>query len=82
MFRQLKQAISNALAAPGRFIEACNTLTEATRQQTKALGVISCDAVLHHQESVQAIAGVEKHLKYLAASERNNNQRAGHKVKE
>jgi hypothetical protein len=69
--------IKNVFAMPGKFIEACNALTEATRQHTEALGVLSADAVVHHQESVQAIAAVEKHVKYIAHSERHRNQREG-----
>lgn len=68
-FRNIYFAIVHALAAPGRFIQACNELSEATRQQTAALGIISADLVLQLE-----------HLQYLSQSERSRNQREGRRV--
>jgi hypothetical protein len=67
IFRELKAAIIDALAVPGRFIEACNTLSEVTRDQTNTI------------EAMHAtIASLEKSVKYLEVSRRRELQRAGH----
>jgi hypothetical protein len=80
-FRAIWYSINNVLAAPGRFIEAANALSSSVQEQTRAiealhtdvlnaLGTMSADAVLHHQELV-------KHVRYLALSENKRNQREG-----
>lgn len=59
IFKQLKQAFA-------AFIETCKALTDASREQTKAVTALQT-----------ALKGVEQHTKYLAHSERQRNEREG-----
>lgn len=59
VFKQLKAGLQH-------FIETCKALTEASREQTKAVTALQ-----------NTIAAVEQHTKYLAHSERQRNQREG-----
>ena len=62
ILKQVKQAFTT-------FIKTCNVLTEASREQTKAVTALQ-----------NTIAAVEQHTKYLAHSERHRNQREGRGV--
>ena len=63
--------IKHVVAMPGRFIEACNTLAEATNRNTEAICAM-------HRELLSPIKAVEAHTKYVADSERRELQRRGH----
>src|SRR5262249_20885228 len=66
MFKRLK----NVLAMPGRFIEACQTLAEATDRNTEAVRAM-------HRDLLNTIKSVEKHTQYLATSEEHRLRREG-----
>ena len=66
MFRQLRAIIADALAMPGRFIDACNLLSEKTHAQTEAL------EALH-----TTLKAIEKSAKYIATSEEHRMRREG-----
>jgi hypothetical protein len=79
--RSIWQSINDAIAAPGRFIKAANTLSSSVQEQTrsveafrsdvlKAIRGLSADGAVHHQELV-------KQVRYLAQSEHKRNQREG-----
>jgi hypothetical protein len=66
-------------AAWHTFISTFTELAAALRQQTSAIEQATSTAERRHQELLAAVAAVEIHAKYTAASERSKLQRAGHK---
>ena len=64
------QTIKHVLAMPERFIEACNTLAEATDRNTEAVNAM-------HRDLLPPIKSVERHTAYLATSEEHRLKREG-----
>ena len=71
IFIRIKQAIEHLLAMPGAFIDACNTLAEATDRNTEALHAM-------HRDLLIPIKAVEQNTKYVAGAQRRELQRSGH----
>jgi len=71
MFKQIKQAFNRAVTSLDAHSEIVRAQTEALKLQTEVVRALI-------PELKASIAAVEKHVKYLADSQRRELQRSGH----